>query len=69
MGVHLIGVYLAKGKLGGIGVTCIGVIRPIVKWGVTVFQRFNHVVATLALFVQMCCSPCRSKSSNEISSR
>ena len=40
---------MAKGKLGGIGVTCISVIRPVVEWGGPVFQRFNRVVATLAL--------------------
>ena len=39
----------AKGKLCGIGITCISVMRPVVKWGGSIFRRFNHVVATLAL--------------------
>jgi hypothetical protein len=46
---------IAKGTLGSIGVTYIGVKRPVVKWGGTIFQRFNHVVAPLALKASFKC--------------
>jgi hypothetical protein len=56
---------MAKGKLGGIGVTCISVKRPVVKWGGAVFQRFDRVVATLALEASFKCVARLADLSNE----